>query len=429
VSRARVPFAAILIALSLGACNVERVSVSSGEEQANAESSSASISRDGRYVALQSRATNLVPNDGSDDDIFLRDRATGQTTLVTQGAPGNEASVSPEISANGRYVAFDTAAKLVPEDTQFFEDVYVWDRETGATTRASVSSTGEQANSSSVISPSSFSGIAISRDGRYVAFNSAATNLAPGDTNALQDVFVRDRVAGTTVRIAAESTGEAASQPDGSKLIGIGRPAISLDGRFVSFASARAFTVPGGLLLRESADVYVRDMQTGVTTRLSKGAERGEADFVTALDRDGAHVAFSSSANDLVPGDTNGLADVFVRNLRTGAMVRVPAETTGEPKVLRIEDPSLSRTGRFLAFTSASDPGIWVNVYVHDLDTGRSRRLSKNPNDEFGKGFNGDARISADGRFVSFLSADSTLVPNDTNDRADVFVSPARPVR
>src|SRR6185436_15538932 len=135
-----------LLAVSLGACQVERISVGSAEQQANNRSTGASISRDGRYVAFQSNATNLVPNDGVDDDIFLRDRATGQTTLVSTTAPGDTATNLPEISANGRFVAFQSSAHLVPEDTGFFADVFIWDRETGATSRVRVNSAEQQSN-------------------------------------------------------------------------------------------------------------------------------------------------------------------------------------------------------------------------------------------------------------------------------------------
>lgn len=422
---------AALAAVSLSACKIERVSVSSTEEQANNNSDQASISRDGRYVAFESQATNLVPNDTVDADIFLRDRVSGTTTIVTAGTHG-DAAVMPEISANGRYVAFASGAKLVPEDTNIYEDVFVWDRETGATTRASVSSTGSQGNSASPVGGQQASGISINRNGRFVAFTSVATNLAQDDDNGLQDIFVRDRVAGTTVRIPAESSGEPATETDGSKLYGLGDPAISLDGRYLAFETIRSIPTPGGGLVRDGTDVYVRDLQTGVTTRVSTGA-LGQANFGVAIDRDGTHVAFSSSV-DSDPGD----GDIYVRNLRTGVVVRVPAGSTGDSGVYRITNPSLSRSGRFLAFWSdfsrESPPGtfftqIGANVYVRDMRTGATRRISKNANPQPGSGYNINPRLSADGRWLAWVSTATNLVDNDTNDESDVFVAPARPLR
>jgi Tol biopolymer transport system component len=422
---------AALAAVSLGACKIERVNVSSSEEQANNRSGNgSSISRDGRYVAFESQATNFAPNDGVDDDIFLRDRVSGTTTIVSAGTNGDAATL-PEISANGRYVTFASGAKLVPEDTGFYEDAFVWDRDTGATTRASVSSSGEQGNSSSPIGGQQGSGIAINRNGRFVAFTSVATNLAPGDDNGLQDIFVRDRVAGTTVRIPAESSGEPATETDGSKLYGIGDPAISLDGRYLAFDTIRAVTTPGGALLRDGTDVYVRDLQAGVTTRVSSGA-RGKAYFGAAIDRDGTHVAFSSAV------DSPGNGDIYVRNLHTGDVVRVPASSTGDPGVYRITNPSLSRSGRFLAFSSdfsSESPGgliftqIGANVYVRDMQTGETRRISKNVNPQSGSGYNVAPHLSADGRWLAWSSTATNLVENDTNGQPDIFVAPARPPR
>jgi Tol biopolymer transport system component len=433
VSRAQALSAALaaLAAVSLGACKIERVNVSSTEEQSNNVSNEASISRDGRYVAFDSQATNLAPGDGVDDDIFLRDRVSGTTTIVSAGTNG-DAAVMPEISASGRYVAFASGAKLVSEDTNIYEDVFVWDRETGATTRASVSSTGGQGDSASPVGGQQGSGISINRNGRFVAFTSVATNLAPGDDNGIQDIFVRDRVAGTTVRVPAESTGEPATETDGSKLYGLGNPAISLDGRYLAFNTIRAISTPGGAFLRDGTDVYVRDLQTGATTRVTTGAF-GQANFGVAIDRDGTHVAFSSAV-DSGPGT----GDIYVRNLRTGTVVRVRADSTADPGVYRITSPSLSRSGRFLAFSSdfsSESPGgliftqIAANVYVRDIQTGETRRISKNANPQPGSGYNIAPRLSADGRWLTWVSTATNLVDNDTNDEPDVFVAPARPLR
>jgi TolB protein len=349
-----------------------------------------------------SQATNLVPSDTQrDGDVFLRDRLAGETALVSTGTNG--ASGQQQLSANGRYVAFESFENLTPDDTGQDSDIFVWDRETGAITRASVGLGGREGNANSFV-PDRFLDTAISRSGRNVAFASSDDNLVPGDGNGLEDIFVRDRVAGTTVRIPTESTGEPETAPDNTTLVGIIHPAISLDGRYVGFASARATLTPGGGFLREVSDLYVRDMQTGATTRLTDGAERAQAELDMALDGDGTHAAFSA------------LGDILVRNLRTGGLRRVPAELAATADGL--ESPSLSRSGRFLAFVAHFPSGA-SDVYVHDLETGDHKLLADG----------GSPRLSADGRWLALVSSSSTLVEGDTNGVADVFVAQARPVR
>ena len=168
-----------------------RVSVDSSGGQANGGSYRSSISRDGRYVAFASMATNLAPGDTNGFMYtFVHDRRTGLTSRVSvdsSGGQGNDHSYCYQISSNGRYVAFfGGATNLVPRDTNGWDDVFVHDRRTGLTSRVSVDSSGHHANSDS-ISPS------ISADGRYVSFVSWATNLVPGDTNDWSDIFVHDR--------------------------------------------------------------------------------------------------------------------------------------------------------------------------------------------------------------------------------------------
>ena len=392
---------AALAAVALCACN-DRVSVNSSGVQANGLSANPSISRDGRYVVFDSQATNLVPSDTTpDNDLFLRDRAARTTNLITTGTGG--ATGLQQISANGRYVAFESFQNRTPDDTGEDSDIFVWDRETGATTRATVGGGGREGNANSFV-PGLYMDIAISGSGRYAAFASSDENLVPGDGNGLEDIFVRDRVAGTTVRIPTESTGEPKMASDGTTLEGIIHPAISLDGRYVGFASARATLFGGGGLLREVSDLYVRDMQTGVTTRVTSGPESPNAELDMALDGDGTHAAFSA------------LGDILVRNLRSGAVTRVPAEVTAAPND-ELTAPSLSRNGRFLAFEG--DTGNAGSVYVYDLQTGDLERVADG----------GGARLSADGRWVAFVSSSSGLVKGDSNGVADVFVAPARPLR
>jgi Tol biopolymer transport system component len=183
--------AAILVAAPAAAASTTRVSVKSNGTEGNGNSGSPSISRTGRYVAFVSAASNLVAGDtNARDDVFVRDRSTGKTKRVSvksDGKQGNGDSEDPSISADGRFVAFESgASNLVAGDTNDAFDVFVRDRVGRKTTRVSVKSNGKQANGTS-FNPS------ISADGRYVAFWSGASNLVAGDTNDAQDVFVRAR--------------------------------------------------------------------------------------------------------------------------------------------------------------------------------------------------------------------------------------------
>src|SRR6266550_2391417 len=181
----------LLPSASAGSGATFRVSVSTGGVQGNGRSFAPAISADGRFVAFSSAASSLVAGDTNGvDDVFVRDRQAGTTTRVSLapgGAEANGGSYSPSISADGRYVAFlSDATNLVAGDTNSVRDVFVFDRQTGTTTRASVSSAGVQADVDSVTP-------VLSGNGRFVAFDSGADNLAFGDTNDTFDVFVKDR--------------------------------------------------------------------------------------------------------------------------------------------------------------------------------------------------------------------------------------------
>src|SRR5437867_6951292 len=285
-----------LLATPAGAAagTTERVSVASDGTQGNSPSRIPAISADGRVVAFVSSAWNLVPADtngaySGDYDVFVYDRQTGTTervSVASDGTQGNSSSYSPALSADGRFVAVASyATNLVPGDTNAAPDVFVHDRQTGTTERVSVASDVTQGNNGSE-NPS------LSADGRFVAFQSWATNLVPGDTNAAPDVFVHDRQTGTTERVGAGKD-----------------PALSADGRFVAFARWRQ-AVPLG----SRWDVFVHDRQTGTDELVSvdSAGNRGDSSGIhNGISADGRFVAFTSNGN-LVPGDTNGAGDVFV---------------------------------------------------------------------------------------------------------------------
>lgn len=285
----------------LAAGTTRRVSVTTGGGQANGDSDFTSISDNGQQVAFGSAASNLVSGDGNGlHDIFVRDLTAGTTRRVSvssSGAGGNGPSLFPAISGNGNVVAFvSDATNLVTGDTNGSRDVFIRIRSANLTQVVSIGAGGEPADNLSA-EP------AVSRDGRYVAFDSSASNLVGGDTNGFQDVFVRDRTAGTTQLVSAWPAGTPTNRLSTA-------PDISENGQVVVFTSQLS---DAGAL----TNVYRQNRTTGVTDLASPGLSGQPADsnsFGAAVSPDGLHVGFTSSAGNLVPGDTNNQQDVFMRH-------------------------------------------------------------------------------------------------------------------
>ena len=360
----------------------DRVSVDSAAGQGNGNSGSwgAAISiDDGRYVAFASSATNLVPGDtNAQPDMFVHDRSTGITERVSVDSAGNQANGlnfwGPAISGDGRYVAFaSSATNLVPNDTNGEDDIFLHDRSTGITERVNVDSAGNQTNGYS-----GFLGIAINADGRYVAFDSDATNLVPDDTNGQPDIFLHDRSTGTTERVSVDSAG---NQANGWSEV----EAISPDGRYAAFTSPASNLVPNDTNTcpdwsPSCLDVFIHDRQTGATQRVSvdsSGNQGNKESGGPAISGDLRYVAFWSRASNLVPDDTNGYGDVFLRDQLNGTTKRISADSDGNQG-------------------NATSIGTRV-------------------------------AIGLDSRFVAYDSFASNLVPGDTNGVVDVFVDPPNP--
>jgi Tol biopolymer transport system component len=416
-----------------------RVSVDSAGAEGDMYSCCAAISADGRYVAFGAYASNLVAEDtNSTSDIFVHDSETGVTervSVASDGAQADNYSFSPAISADGRYVAFRSdASNLVVGDENGLPDVFVHDRETGATTRVSVNSAGEEANGSSFSS-------AISANGRYVAFFSYASNLVDGDSNSTSDVFVHDRQTGATERVSVDSGGAQANGESGQ--FGL---AISGDGRFIAFTSEASNLVDGDDL--GSQDIFVHDRQTGATTRVSVGTGGAEADgysYSPAISADGRYVAFASDASNLVMGDDNEASDIFVYDRVSGVTERASVDSSGAEAHGYSGSPAISADGRFVAFdsiapdlvsgdtnscTDESGPHNCADVFVRDRQTAVTQRVSVNSAGAEATGSSLSPAISADGRFIAFDSDAPDLVPEDGNSAEDVFVrdrGPAAP--
>lgn len=414
------------LALSLFALNSpaaqipERVSVNSFGVEAGNWSSYPSISDDGRFVAFQSPDWTLVPQSYEEAwDVFVHDRQTGvtrQVSVSSLGVPGDNHSYDPAISGDGNFVAFYSFAdNLIPGLPVHTKHVYVHDLRTGTTTLASVSTAGAAGNRFSW-EP------AISHDGRFVAFESWADTLVPGDTNAVADIFVRDMIAGTTELISVSSTGV---QGNG----GSSQAAISADGRFVSFTSTSNNLVAGDTNLMP--DIFVHDRMTGSTTRVSVdslGAQGNGECMISGLSGDGSLVGFSSWSDNLVPGDVNGYEDVFVHDRATGTTTRASENALGTGGNGGSMKPTFSRDGRLLSFQTTArnlvasyvDPG-W-NVFILDRQTGAMRHASVSAAGTPGNGSSYRAQMAGGGRHLVFASYAENLVRGDANGEEDVFV-------
>jgi Tol biopolymer transport system component len=393
-----------------GGGRTSRVSVSSTGVQGDSESLGTWISAGGRYVAFTSEASNLVPGDTNGwPDAFVRDRRTGTTTRITvssTGAQANGGSFVTSMSPDGRYVAFQSdASNLVPGDTNG-GDAFMRDLRTGVTSRISLSNRGRQGNDGSSFPK-------LSDNGRYVAFLSGAANLVPVDTNQLEDIFVRDRRAGTTSRVNISSRGAQANGYTNSLT-------MSGDGRYVTFFSAASNLVPGDT--NGENDLFVHDRRTGITSRANvstRGTQANDATHNGSISGNGRYIVFDSRASNLSPADTNDVFDVFLRDLRTGTTSRVDTSTPGRPSDGAYY-PAISADGRHIAFQPSTGDGN--DVFVRDRRAGITRPVTVAIDGGRPNGQSYQMAINADGRCISFSSRASNLVPDDTNDTWDVFV-------
>jgi Tol biopolymer transport system component len=414
-------------------CSTTRLSVDSNGVQADGHSAfnAPNVARnymcaDGRLVAFWSNATNLVPNDTNGvSDVFVRDRLTNLTTRISvdsNGVQADGASTDPAFSADGRYVAFQSAAtNLVPGDTNGKIDVFLRDLLLGTTIRLSVDSSGVQSDGDSGRPD-------ISADDRFVAFHSKGTNLVAGDTNGVQDVFVRDLQFNLTNILSVDDTGAIGNALSGN-------PSISANGRWVAFHSNATNLVPNDT--NGVTDVFVRDRGNFTTSRVSTNSIDEQGLFISqtpSISADGRYVAYSSAATNLVPNDSNNLFDVFRKDRATGVTKRVSVSSSGAQATNISQGNSISADGRFVAFISSANNlvpndtnggplDLLTDVFVHDMLTGATERLSIDSagvqGDTAGPSFN--VCVSADASTVAFYSGAANLAPGDTNGFIDVF--------
>ncbi len=435
--------AALLAGGAHAAGTTARASVSSAGGQANDQSDTPAISANGRHVAFVSSATNLVPNTTTlFRGIFVRDmskRTTVRLDVSATGAQGNSQSYDPFVSANGRFVAFSSAStNLLPTgDGNFVADIFLVDRDTdadGVLDEAGTSSIERVSLSQAGGAPNGWSRMpSVSADGRYVAFKSEANDLVAGDTNGVEDVFVRDRLNGTTERASVSSAEAQGTGSCSCSSASLATPHISSNGRFVAFSSDLTNLVAGDTNAR--SDVFVRDRSAGTTKRVSlspAGAQRAGESGSPSISDNGRYVAFDSPA----PGDVSG-RNVYVRD-RTANTTTQMNLTTGDvaPQTGASSWPRISPNGRFVVFTSYSPDlvgsGGTTDIVLRDRDTDKDLIMdepgavattneSLTPTGGEPDGSSGDPVISKDGRYIAFDSEATNLVSGDTNAKWDIF--------
>ena len=425
-----------------------RVSVDSAGFEVNNSSSNPAISADGRFVAFGSSSPDLVEGDTNGfRDIFVYDRVNETVERVSvdldasdpDGSNPDGPSFNPSISANGRFVAFQSrASDLVANDTNNASDIFVHDRESilpPDTLRVSVTSNGSQAENDTGGDFSGSANPSISANGLIIAFHSDATNLVNGDTNGLTDIFVHDRsgLSPLTERVSVDLD---ASDTDGSNADGSSfNPSISANGRLVAFQSGATDLV--AIDTNNATDIFVFDRDSGsrTTEPVSVASNGTQADdtsggffsgsFNPSISADGRFVAFESDATNLAAGDTDGDRDIFVRNLIDDETELVSINSDGSSS-----NPATSADGRFVAFESTATTFVagdtdGRDIFVRDRNSSTAIRRVNDPiagsNADNGS-FN--PSISSNGQFVAFDSEATNLVSNDTNNVSDVFEAP-----
>jgi Tol biopolymer transport system component len=407
----------------------------------DAMSYSATISGDGNYVVFTSNATNLVPGDANNTpDVFRRDLNTGRVIRVSVGPNGTEASgfaelptAAPSISADGNWVAFESdSSNLVPENNGV-TDVFLRDRAGNQTMRVSVSSAGTEANGPSR-NPS------ISADGVMVAFESTASNLVDGDNNGVNDVFVHNRITKQTKRV---SVGDAVLNGAAEGIAPSQNPSISPNGEWVAFESSSVFVQPAD---GQSTQIFLHHLPSGRVTMVSQTTDKKAADRASlnpSVADDGS-VAFESFARKMAlpwdpencprppapptPGCAPNNADIYVRR-PNGQTIKASVASNGTSADKDSTSPVISGNGRVVAFTSMAgnladfDGHVDPEVFVRDLATNTTRRVSAGMTGEAPSGASSHPSINHDGTLVAFSSVAPNLVPGDNNGLSDVFLA------
>ncbi len=400
------------------------VSRSTSGDFGNGSSHGPCISADGRYVAFSSPSSNFVEGDSgeyeTDTDIFRKDMETGEIILCSAsstGERGNIGSEKPSISADGRYVAFESySSNFVPGDNNDSTDIFRKDLATGELLCCSTSASGEVGDANSEL-PS------LSANGRYVAFQSSSGNLIPEDlvihergVDFIWDhLYRKDLQSGDILHCFPNS---AIGEIDAAG----GSPSISTDGRYIAFNAGASGLITSGST-NEYSSIVRKDFETGEISgcsRSSSGEEANGSCTSAMISADGRFVAFESDASNLTSADNEGIYNIYRKDLETGDITCCSTSTDGVMANHHCGDPSISSDGRYVTFFTASTNlgyrnrlGERRNVYRKDNLTGDITLCSCSASKEAGSGTSEYPAISADGRYVVFESDSDNLVDDD----------------
>jgi Tol biopolymer transport system component len=401
--------------------NIEIVSVNNSGVQGNDSSWVPSMSADGKYVTFYSWAKDLVNDDNNNSpDIFVYNRVNNTIKRINMGLDGKEAnnySFSPKISLNGKFVVFESYASNLVENDGSFNDIFVFNMINETINKVSVGLNGSNADNNS-------SRPSISADGRYIAFDSNASNLVENDSNKFSDIFVYDRETNKMERI---SMGLGNEQSDNNSY----NPFISADGRYVVFDSDASNLVANDH--NKSKDIFIYDRQTHNMERVSVSPDGNEANgnsySSSYMSADNRYVVFSSDASNLVSNDNNQFRDIFVFDRINKTVKRISKGLNGSEANENSYTVNISADGRYIAFQSNAsnlvpdDNNQYRDIFIYNMLTEEIERVSLTSNDEEANGNSYYPFVSADGRFITFDSSASNLVPNDTNGKGDIFVT------
>lgn len=407
---------------AMGLATIERASVTSFGAQGNYYSEHPSLSPDGRWVAFQSFSTDLVSGDANGTfDAFLKDMDSGileRVSTTSAGVEGNSASTRPVVSTDGRFVAFEsTSTNLVPPDTNGSRDIFVKDTGDENIQLISSSSAGAPATGSS-------SSPAITPSGRYIAFSSLAANLVDGDTNGQADIFIKDRETGATSRLNTGGDGVQSNGGAANPVLSADGRFVAFETSATNLRTGGDNNSAWDIYLKDSSTNQTELISVAFDGSLATGESRAPS-----ISSDGRFVAFESDANTVVTPDTTGYTDIFVRDRQNGATVRVSTNAGGTPANGNSRAPSISSDGRYVAFSSVASNLAGTNssfhskIYVKDIQTGAIIRLSNNIAGALPDNHSYETDISDFGDYVAFHSDATNLITpgTDTNNYADVY--------
>ncbi len=395
--------------------------ISHASEPADGPSYAPAASTDGSVVVYESAASNLVVDDGNGyEDIFVRDAGAGTTSLISVGPGGVEAnndSHSPVVSGDGSFIVYySDASNLVTGDTNGHRDVFLFDTSTGTTSRVSVASGGAQADGNSSLP-------AVSADGSTIVFQSDATNLVPGDTNGASDVFAYDVATGTTTRVSVGPGGVEANggssgpsvTADGSAIVYESSASNLVPGDTNSVSDVFAYDVATGTTTRVSVG--------------PGGVEANGESYYPVISADGSTIILISNASNLTSGADGSIYEVFAFDVATGTTSLVSVSPGGDQANGDSYYPAVSDDGSIAVYESnasnlvSGDNNGYVDVFASNVTSGTTQLASAGLAGVAANGASNDAAVSGDGLTVVFASNASNLVSGDNNGYNDVFAA------